>query len=129
MVIGGQRLHDRLSSLVVVPDPRGQREDALCDADGDTLEGPPAVRESRGFATMGELARAMILQALASPLPIAWVTGDCAYGQEWRMRRTLEEADVGYVLAVPKSQQLHAPFGRIDHTIAQAPEEAWERLS
>ncbi|MFI1259175.1 hypothetical protein ACH4U6_36335 [Streptomyces netropsis] len=45
------------------------------------------------------------------------------------MRRTLEEAGVGYVLAVPKSQQLHAPFGRIDHAIAQAPEEAWERLS
>ncbi|MGK5545665.1 IS701 family transposase [Streptomyces sp. URMC 127] len=84
---------------------------------------------NRGFATKGELARAMILRALASPLPIAWVTGDCAYGQEWRMRRTLEEAGVGYVLAVPKSQQLHAPFGRIDHAIAQAPEEAWERMS
>ncbi|WP_128437475.1 IS701 family transposase, partial [Streptomyces cyaneus] len=83
----------------------------------------------RGFSTKGELARAMILRALASPLPIAWVTGDCAYGQEWRMRRCLEEAGVGYVLAVPKSQQLHAGFGRIDHSVAQAPEEAWERIS
>ncbi|WP_368860983.1 transposase [Streptomyces sp. B15] len=46
-----------------------------------------------------------------------------------RMRRTLEEAGVGCVLAVPKSQQLHAPFARIDHAIAQAPEEAWERMS
>ncbi|QTE03174.1 hypothetical protein S1361_37910 [Streptomyces cyanogenus] len=71
----------------------------------------------------------MILRALASPLPIAWVTGDCAYGQEWRMRRTLEEAGVGYVLAVPKSQQLHAPLGRIDQAIADAPDEAWERHS
>ncbi|WP_247691316.1 transposase [Streptomyces sp. B15] len=44
------------------------------------------------------------------------------------MRRTLEEAGVGYVLAVPKSQQFHAPFARIDHAIAQAPEEAWERM-
>ncbi|GGZ39724.1 hypothetical protein GCM10010344_00140 [Streptomyces bluensis] len=50
------------------------------------------VPDSRVFATKGELARAMILRALASPLPIAWVTGDCVYGQEWRMRRTLEEA-------------------------------------
>ncbi|GAB7028569.1 IS701 family transposase [Streptomyces sp. NPDC021749] len=82
-----------------------------------------------GFATKGELARAMILRVLASSLPIAWVTGDCAYGQEWRMRRTLEEAGVGYVLAVPKSQQLHAPFARIDHAIAQAPPDAWERMS
>lgn len=71
----------------------------------------------------------MILRVLASSLPIAWVTGDCAYGQEWRMRRTLEEAGVGYVLAVPKSQQLHAPFARIDHAIAQAPPDAWERMS
>jgi SRSO17 transposase len=87
------------------------------------------VPDSRGFATKGQLARAMILRALASPLPIAWVTGDCAYGQEWRMRRTLEEAGVGYVLAVPKSQQLHAPFGRIDQAVADAPEQAWERHS
>ncbi|MCX4635214.1 IS701 family transposase [Streptomyces sp. RPA4-5] len=87
------------------------------------------IPDSRGFATKGELARAMILRALASPLPIAWVTGDCAYGQEWRMRRTLEEAGVGYVLAVPKSQQLHAPFGRIDQAIADAPDQAWERRS
>jgi len=87
------------------------------------------VPDSRVFATKGELARAMILRALASPLPIAWVTGDCAYGQEWRMRRTLEEAGVGYVLAVPKSQQLHARFGRVDQAIADAPGEAWERYS
>lgn len=39
------------------------------------------------------------------------------------MRRTLEEAGVGYVLAVPKSQQLHAPFGRIDQAIADASDE------
>jgi hypothetical protein len=45
------------------------------------------------------------------------------------MRRTLEEAGVGYVLAVPKSQQLHAPFGRIDQAVADAPEEAWKRHS
>lgn len=90
---------------------------------------PAKVPENRVFATKGELARAMILRALASPLPIAWVTGDCAYGQEWRMRRTLEEAGVGYVLAVPKSQQLHAPFGRLDQAIADAPAEAWERHS
>ncbi|MFH9402603.1 IS701 family transposase [Streptomyces sp. NPDC017638] len=91
--------------------------------------GAAKVPDSRGFATKGELARAMILRALASPLPIAWVTGDCAYGQEWRMRRTLEEAGIGYVLAVPKSQQLHAPFGRIDQAIADAADQAWERRS
>ncbi|MFE9445742.1 transposase [Streptomyces sp. NPDC006602] len=54
------------------------------------------------------MARAMVLRALASPLPIAWVTADAAYGQEWRFRRMLEESAVGYVLAVPKSQQVRA---------------------
>lgn len=34
---------DRLPGLVVVPDRRGEREDALGDADGDALEGPAAV--------------------------------------------------------------------------------------
>lgn len=43
------------------------------------------------------------MRALVSPLPIAWVPADSAYGQEWRLRRMLEEAGVGYVLAVPKT--------------------------
>lgn len=46
----------------------------------------------------------MVLRALASPLPITWVTADSAYGQDNRFRRLLEQSGVGYVLAVPKSQ-------------------------
>ncbi|MFI6377191.1 IS701 family transposase [Streptomyces sp. NPDC050546] len=86
------------------------------------------IPDERGFATKPELARVMVLRALASPLPIAWVTADAAYGQEWRFRRMLEEAAVGYVLAVPKSQPVPR-FGRIDHLFSQAPHEAWERRS
>lgn len=52
------------------------------------------IPDERTFATKPELARAMVLRALASPLPIAWVTADAAYGQEWRFRRTLEETAV-----------------------------------
>lgn len=33
------------------------------------------------------MAKAMVLRAIASPLPIAWATADSAYGQEWRLRR------------------------------------------
>ncbi len=40
----------------------------------------------------------------------------------------LEETGLGYVLAVPKSQQV-PHFGRIDHLFSQAPNEAWERRS
>ncbi|WP_346137018.1 IS701 family transposase, partial [Streptomyces carpaticus] len=86
------------------------------------------IPDEREFATKGDLAKAMVARALASPLPIAWVAADSAYGQEWRFRRMLEEAEVGYVLAVPKSQHVHA-FGRIDFAIAQVPDDAWECLS
>jgi hypothetical protein len=49
----------------------------------------PAERE---FATMGALAKAIVLRALTSPLPIACVAADAAYGQEGRFRRMLELA-------------------------------------
>ncbi|MFD8005803.1 transposase [Streptomyces mirabilis] len=69
------------------------------------------IPEGRSFATKPELARAMVLRALDSALPIAWVTADAAYGQERGFRRMLEEAGVNYVLAVPKSQQVKSPAG------------------
>ncbi|MGW2028527.1 IS701 family transposase [Streptomyces decoyicus] len=89
------------------------------------------IPEGKSFATKPELARAMVRRALDSALPIAWVTADAAYGQEWHFRQMLEEARVGYVLAVPKSQQVKSPAGswRIDHVLAGAPAEAWERMS
>ncbi len=86
------------------------------------------IPDEREFATKGDLAKAMVMRALASPLPIAWVTADSAYGQERRLRRMVEEAGVGYILDVPKSQHVHA-LGRIDFAIAQAPDNAWERHS
>ncbi|MGW0779142.1 IS701 family transposase [Streptomyces sp. NPDC002835] len=86
------------------------------------------VPDEREFATKGELARRMVLRALASPLPIAWVTADAAYGQESRFRRLLEQSGVGYVLAVPKSQ-FTVGCSRIEGLFAQAPDEAWEKIS
>nr|WP_319949630.1 IS701 family transposase [Streptomyces halobius] len=89
------------------------------------------VPDERGFATKTELARVLIARALSSPLPIAWVTADALYGQDWHFRRMLEEAGLGYVVAVPKSQQVKSLAGcwRIDQLIGEAPDEAWERLS
>ncbi|MEV6146312.1 IS701 family transposase [Streptomyces sp. NPDC051992] len=80
------------------------------------------------FATKGDLARHMVLRALGSPLPITWVTADSAYGQESRFRRLLEQSGVGYVLAVPKSQFTVGCL-RIEGLFAQAPDEAWEKIS
>ena len=87
------------------------------------------VPDDREFVTKGGLARRMVLRALASPLPIAWVTADSAYGQESRFRRLLEQSGVGYVLlAVPKFQ-FTVGCPRIEGLFAQAPAEAWEKIS
>ncbi|MFI1184648.1 IS701 family transposase [Streptomyces sp. NPDC020799] len=85
------------------------------------------VPDERGFATKGALAKRLVLRALASDLPLAWVAADSAYGQEGRFRRLIEQSGLGYVLAVPKSQQVFGP--RIDYLFAQAPGEAWELMS
>ncbi|MGG2463786.1 IS701 family transposase [Streptomyces sp. RGM 3693] len=89
------------------------------------------IPDERGFATKGELAKSIVIRTLAAGLPAQWVTADEAYGQEWKFRRLLEELGVGYVVAVPKSQQVKSLAGswRIDELIRQAPEDAWQRLS
>ncbi|WP_269785641.1 transposase [Streptomyces buecherae] len=53
------------------------------------------VPDEREFATKGELARHTVLRALASPLPIAWVTADSAHGQDNQFRRLLAEGGHG----------------------------------
>ncbi|MEV5237345.1 IS701 family transposase [Streptomyces pseudogriseolus] len=89
------------------------------------------IPDERGFATKGELARDIVRRCLASGLPAAWVTADEAYGQDWHFRRLLEQLGVGYVVAVPKSQQIESLAGiwRIDQLIDEAPADVWQRLS
>ncbi|MEU6017978.1 transposase [Streptomyces sp. NPDC047515] len=65
-----------------------------------------------------DLARTMVLRSLASPLPITWVAADAAYGRDSRFRRFLEDAGLSYVVAVPKSQQVHG--ARIGRAFAEA---------
>ncbi len=73
----------------------------------------------------------MVRRCLATGLPACWAIADEAYGQDWNFRRLLEELDVGYVVAVPKSQQIKSLGGiwRIDQLIGEAPRDAWQRLS
>ena len=70
----------------------------------------------------------MALRALASPLPITWVTAHSAYRQDNRFRRLLDQSGVGYVLAVPKSQ-FSVCCSRIEVLFGRAPDEAWEKIS
>lgn len=88
----------------------------------------PADRE---FVTKPQLARAMIARLLDAGVPAAWVAADEAYGADFKFRRMCEMAGVGYVLAVPKSQQVRTDRGiwRINQVIGTAPDDAWERIS
>ncbi len=73
------------------------------------------IPDEREFATKGELARHMVLRALASTLPIAWVTADSAYGQD---NRFLSAGTVGCRLRtgrpqVPVQRGLFTDRGRV----------------
>lgn len=88
---------------------------------------PMAVR----FATKPQLARALILRALESGLPVAWVTGDEVYGGDYHLRVALEEREQPYALTVKATQFLWKDFSR-KHArtlIAAEAAGAWERLS
>ncbi|MFG2831963.1 IS701 family transposase [Streptomyces sp. NPDC048434] len=89
------------------------------------------IPDERGFATKGELARSVVRRCLAADLPASWVTADEAYGQDWSFRRMLEQHGLGYVVAVPKSQQIKSLAGawRIDQLIDEGPADAWQTLS
>jgi hypothetical protein len=73
----------------------------------------------------------MVARCLDGGLPAAWAAADEAYGGDSHFRRALEERGLSYVVAVAKSQTVPAGWrsGRIDALIAQAPAEAWVRLS
>lgn len=90
------------------------------------------------FATKPVLAGRMLDRALNGGgvwAPARWVAADEAYGQDHKFRRHLEERRVGYVVAVPKSQSLGPGIGygnggsRADAVTADAPAEAWKKLS
>lgn len=70
-------------------------------------------------------------RCLAPGLPAHGVTADEAYGQDWHFRRLPEQLDVGYAVAVPKSQQIKSLAGiwRIDQLIDEALGDARQRLS
>jgi SRSO17 transposase len=59
-----------------------------------------AVPASVDFATKPELGHAMLERAFVAGIPCAWVSGDCVYGGDHRLRRLIEAHGRGYVLAV-----------------------------
>lgn len=89
------------------------------------------VPEEVEFATKQVLAQRMLARALDAGVPARWVTADEAYGGDSKFRRWLEGRRIGYVVAVPSSAPIVSMSGswRADQVVADAPPEAWKRLS
>ncbi len=91
------------------------------------------------FATKPELAIAMIARALEAGVPAGWVTGDEVYGQHCGLRRSLEDRQMPYVLAVPVNQRVIAGVStdtgvrvaelRADELADSLPAQAFKKIS
>jgi SRSO17 transposase len=94
-----------------------------------------AIAEDVQFATKPELAIRMLTRALDAEVPAGWVTGDEVYGQHYRLRASLEQRRMPYVLAVPVNQHVIATVEnkvverRADNLIATLSAQAWKPIS
>ncbi len=104
------------------------------DRDRCDRAGIPAERQ---FRTKPELAMEMLARAIDGGVPASWVTGDAVYGQHYRLRHTLEQRGMNYVLAAPSSQRVIAKTTgsiigrqyRADALIEALPATAWRTRS
>jgi SRSO17 transposase len=96
-----------------------------------TRDGPrcrkAGIPDEVGFATKPEIARQMLARARLADVPFAWVTGDSVYGADSRLRRAIEAAGKGYVLAVTSAQRLG--LRPVKAWADQVPDDGWVRLS
>jgi SRSO17 transposase len=84
-----------------------------------------------GFATKPALATGMITAALDAGVTARWVAGDEVYGADPTLRSTLEDREVGYVLAVASNRRIPVGKGwrRVDELAVSLPAWSWQRLS
>lgn len=85
------------------------------------------VPASVGFATKPALGRTMLTRAFAAGIPCAWVTGDCVYGGDHRLRQLVEAHGRGYVLAVRNNQCFEQK--QVTRHAKQLTTEDWHRQS
>jgi len=90
-----------------------------------------AVPENTGFATKPQLAAAMVTRALDAGTPARWLTGDEVYGGDPHLRATLEQRQIGYVLAVSCHHRILTGPGRFraDVLATRIPRTAWQKMS
>jgi SRSO17 transposase len=89
------------------------------------------IPEDRGFATKPQLARQLLARAFAAGVPATWVTGDCVYGDDRRLRLWLEARPQAYVLAVSGKEYVgvRGQHRQVKTILATLPGASWTRLS
>jgi SRSO17 transposase len=88
---------------------------------------PPA----RRFATKPALAQQLLARTFAAGVRLAWVTGDCIYGDNRALRRWLEGRPQAYVLGVSGKETVWLEHHQrtVKTILAALPPAGWERLS
>lgn len=122
LVYAGARGHAAVDRELYIP------RSWTCDPDRCRAAG---LGEDTVFATKPELARTMIERFLDAGHHVGWVTGDEVYGGNPKLRTTLQERGIGYVLAVACSAEVSTGAGkfRADALAARLPKRAWQKLS
>jgi SRSO17 transposase len=82
------------------------------------------------FATRPAQVIAMIKRTVAAGVSFRWVTADEEFGQNPGLRDYLEDENIGYVMAIPKSTEFTDATGRlttIEDLSRRLPPNAWQR--
>ncbi len=74
------------------------------------------------------LGRQLLERAFAAGVTAEWVTADSIYGGDYQLRRSLEEREQPFVLAVSRTQRVGLS-AKAEQVVASWPAEAWQRLS
>lgn len=84
------------------------------------------------FATKPALGTQMITAALDAGVPASWVAGDEVYGADPDLRQTLQDRQIGYVLAIAGNRRVTTRDGRTRtaaEVCASTRKRSWHRLS
>ena len=89
------------------------------------------IPDERAFATKPALALQMLERTFAADVTLAWVTGDCVYGDDRVLRQWLEQRAQPFVLAVSgkESVWLDTQQQSVKSLLAAMPPAGWERIS
>ena len=98
-----------------------------CWCDNPERKQEAGVPDSVAFATKPQRGRMLLERAFERSVPARWVTADEVYGKDYHVRFSIEERNLGYVVAVPCSQRVG--FSRADTVAKKFDETQWRRLS